>query len=452
MKTINKLQKKPQTLSKSKKAKIESKTTRVNSQVTAMLNTRKTKIADSLMKDISYACAIARVCIMRLQNAVLTTEYYIKTKKDADPKGYTQQIEYIENLLSMPNANDDTFRTLFSKTLEDIATTRMGGVIEKVRNPKGEVVELYHVDATTIKPCIDDYGQFEEVAYKQYLEGNESSPDAEFSKDDLLIFQLYPLGGKNTGTQTSIVDNIIGTIIAQVQAVNFNSSYFNSSQIPPGIFNLAGADATALKALKESFENAMQANQHAVAFTSAETLSYEKLRPTNQDMQYYEWNMFLVKVIVSAFGLSIQDIGMTEDVNRATAEVQQDTSKSYGVKNFLSVIQEEMNVDLLRDLADVDPKFKDIEFRFKEVDQIDEKTQAEINAIKIKSGEKTVNEIRKENGDEPLEEDETEVEVDMGEEEEMEEPVTKSIKKDSPFPADFSDEDKSNIKWELFYQ
>lgn len=359
-----------------------------------------------LLRSLSYANNVARICIQIIKDTVLQTPYTITTKEGYESKDFEGEIKYLEDLLRKPNNNNDTFRTLFSTVIEDIKSIDRG-VIEKVRNSLGEVVELYPVDGATIFTQVDDYGMMESPAYKQFLaaDGSKGKPDALFEQDDLMLFIANPQQGKLTGYGRSPVSSIIESIVTWIQQNNFNASYFTSAKTPPALINLPGADKEGLQSLKEGFEAQLRRGDHPLVWTNADDMKFTLVRPSNQDMQFVELYEKLTQMVVSGFGLSIQDVGLIADVNRATAEVQANASKNRGVRSTMNVIAEEINIALIDDLAEYHTKFGALQFKYLEIDKIDEKTEAEINKIYIESGVVSINEVREKLGYKELEDD-----------------------------------------------
>lgn len=354
------------------------------------------QVANEQIKALSYSNNIARVCIQIIKDVGLQVPWHITAKDGYDPSNFTGEIEFLDSLISQPNDNNDTYRSLFSRVIEDVLVFDRG-VIEKVRNAKGEIVELYTVEGSTISSCYDNAGVLEDIAYKQYLNGS-TTPAAEFEKDDLMLFVKNPQGGENIGKGKSPIEAIVHSVVLLVQASTYNAQFFNSAEIPPAVVNLQGAEYEQLKELQQGFQEQMKRNSHAMVWTNADSMDFQLVRPNNQDMQFMELYDKLIQIVVSAFGLSIQDVGLIQDVNRATAEVQASLSKHRGIKSMLSLIAEEINKDLVGDLAVYNSKFGALEFGYEAIDKADEKTQAEVYKIYAESGILTVDEIRKQLG------------------------------------------------------
>lgn len=405
------------------------------------------------LRNLCESNDLVKIVANRLKHSVLKVPWHIvpkqKSQDTAEMKATQQklqpEIDYITSLLERPNSNGDTFRTLFTPTLKDTLVID-NGIIEKVRDSAGNIVELYHVDGATVKPCIDKAGLYKDPAYKQYLDYQDSllgtpigkkEPVAEFTVNDLLIFQVNPKGEAGmVGYGESPVEMIVRTVLMSVQAMLYNSEFFNSDKLPPYLVNLEGVKTPDLLAFKEAFISQLQGKPWAGAFTNAKDLKVQGLRPTNLEMQFQDYNLWLAKIIFGAFEVSPQDLGFTLDVNKATAQVQRDITKSQGVANLMDVIAEEINMDLIPDLANGNQKFKELEFVWEQQDQTDLKVQAEVDEIYLKWGKVTVDELRLRDGQKPFgeeksldeEEDEESETVETEDDEEEEKVMTKSKK------------------------
>ena len=355
------------------------------------------------LRNLSRNNDTVRIVIDRMKHRVSKTPYIIRTK---DPKETTKVddcIKYLESLLDRPNINaNDSFRSLMSKLVEDILVVD-NGVIEKVKNAKGEIAELYTVDGTTIYPNYDEYGLQAEPAFYQYFDA-DPKPAAELERDDLLIFQMNPRSDiMGLGFGSSPVENVISTVLTSLQAAIYNADYFDSAKLPPFMANLKGVPTEELVKFKEAFETQLKRGYWSSPFTNAEDFTLQSLRPSNQDMQFMELNMWLARIICAEFELSPQEIGLTMEINRSTANTQQQIT-SEGVENLLAVIAEEINLDLINWLAEnVDKRFGLLEMAWDIELKVDDLKRAQTDQILIQSGLRTVDELRSRDGLDPFE-------------------------------------------------
>lgn len=366
-------------------------------------NTADTGYGYRELRNLANANPFVAIAINKIKQKAARAEWVVKPK-EKEAKGLDLYTDYVTNLLKTPNQQDDTYTTLMKKTLDDLLTIDQG-IWEKVRNQRGEVMELYHVDGATIQEKRDNYGYFEDVAYVQFLPNNAGgTPDAIFAKDDIMKFQANPQASSTKGRGKSPVELVLLSVVSGIRALQYNTSVFTNSAIPDSMINLKGVSTEEITAFKQAFEAQLKGNYHANAYTNAEAIDIKLLRPSNQEMQFYELNLWLARIVISAFDMSPQDFGLTMDVNRSTADQQSNISKEGGLSTYLDLIEEEINVDLIQDLASVDRRFNEVEFKFVKAKDLTElKTQAEIDTMQINSGTRSADELRSRDGLDPLE-------------------------------------------------
>lgn len=363
---------------------------------------KPSRITFDVLRNLRDINPLVNVCIETLKHIVVKIPYTIHTKKDVSNDLYQAEIKYLEDLLSQPNPQD-THRSFWLKIIEDVLTIDRG-CIEFVRNGLGWIVEMWPVDGATVMPCLDDFGMFCSPAFVQIF-NTDYEPTASFEEQDIAVVMNSPLYRSGMiGYGKSPVERVILSILTSINAENFNAQTFTKNNMPPYMVNIKGADQKGVLDVKTQWEAQQNGNLWKGIFTNGEDIVVQKLRESNQDMQYYELTLWIAKIIIAAFELSPQDIGLTMDINKATGEVQQNITKNQAIKNMLSLIAEAINIRVIKDLSEYNPNFANLEFEFDELDKIDEKTQAEIDQINVTIGKVIADELRARDGMKPLSE------------------------------------------------
>jgi hypothetical protein len=110
---------------------------------------------------------VDRTCIFTLRDKITALPWDIAPIDPDKPYDKTfQQIRVA--LLYRPNRNNENFRTFWDKIVEHILVIDRG-IIEKVRNDRGKVVELFYTDRVLIKSPFDVQGIVGEPAYQQFM-------------------------------------------------------------------------------------------------------------------------------------------------------------------------------------------------------------------------------------------------------------------------------------------
>jgi phage portal protein BeeE len=357
------------------------------------------KLSWAVLRAVKDANPIVNVVVESLKHMVIKIPFHIGVKDEYknNSEDYETEINYLHRLFERPNPQEGR-RIFWLKVLEDILTIDRG-CIEKVRDSRGLVTELWSVDGATIKPLMDAEGYYMTPAYAQYLPG-EAEACALFEEDELDVLMNSPLSHIDMiGYGKSPIERIILTILTSINSENFNASVFDKNALPPFMINLPGATEDQVNEFKTQWEAGTEGKLWKAMFTNIDRdgMIIEKLRESNQEMQYYELTLWLAKVIVAAFEISPQDVGLTMDINKATGEVQERNTKNQGIRNMLDLMSEYAN-SIIRDLAEVAPRFGDLEYVYTDLDRLDAKTQAEIDEIYTRIGKVLPEELRARDG------------------------------------------------------
>ncbi len=365
---------------------------------------------------------VARICINVLKEKVTKTKWSIQP---IDPQGKIDpnRVKQLEEFFRHPNKNNDTFRTMLDKMLEDLLVLDAVS-LEKTRYPNGDLAEIFFVDSATIRPVYDEHGnqdieiavttpddgrQVMPVSYVQVMDNSQyGGPEsgevvAAWQKKDFIHFHMHPQGSmEGFGYGLSPLEGVLSVVANLLNADNYNGTYFEEGSFPPVILQLVGQmKQEELEAMREYLYQELTGNFHRPAImaggSKAEVLDLKNL--TNNDMQFMQYMLFLSRLLAAAYGLSGQDIGLTDDLNKATSEVQVGLSQDKGYSSILHLLKETFNQEIIwKDFG-----FTELEFDWVADDKIDPKDLADLNDKALRNGTKTINEVRQANGDQPFE-------------------------------------------------
>lgn len=343
-----------------------------------------------MLRNIARLNSIVQVSKDTLKHQLTSIDYSLMVKKGDDSE-YVNEIAFLHDLFDFPNSRQ-TYRSFWSQVLEDILVIDRG-VIENIYNSNGEIVETYQVDGATIRPRVDLNGQMLDPAYVQVVNGKRV---AEFEENEIDLLVKNPKSEIDSwGYGCSPVERVMMSVLSGINAETFNAETFTKSSLPPYLVNVKTNNPATIDALREQWESRSKGNLWSALFIGEEQgMSIEKLKESNQDMQYYDLILWLAKIVIAAFEISPQDVGLTMDVNKATGQSQQQLTKSQGLKTMLTLMEEWHNKKI-RQLSFVNSKFSNIVFHYKDLDKTDEKTQAEIDQIYLMNGVYSGDYIRK---------------------------------------------------------
>lgn len=253
-------------------------------------------------------------------------------------------------LFAHPNTKTDSFRLLVEPVVEDILTLDAGS-IEQVRNFKGFPVQLWVVNGADIRvdPAWD--GDPNEFRYYWYPMGRWA---ASLLDRDLLYIMANPSSHRVVGI--SPLETLRETVDAEIASMRFNKAQV--LQMPPqGIVDL-GEDATPDNVDQfERYWTAEIAGYKSTAIVGGtKNLKFVPFGQSNKDMQFLQWQSYLIRKIAAVFQISPQDLGILFDVNRANAQVQAELSEDRGLRPLISLIESHFNREVVGEYARVKAK------------------------------------------------------------------------------------------------
>jgi hypothetical protein len=319
----------------------------------------------------------------------------------ADPeRPYSKRLkEKIRKLLETPNPVDESYQTLIVKVVEDILVLDAGS-IEKVFSLDGQLRELYAVDGGQIRVSKIWDGDPQEARYFWWPDHRER---ATYLNRELIYIMQRPRTKSVVGL--SNLEVLKRSIEAEIYGHDFNARQVTSAA-GDGIFDL-GENARPEQVDKfKSYWQAEVAGMGATAFWGGTRgAKWIPFRGNNKDMQFLEWQEYLVKKIAAVFEMHAQDLQMTNEVNKATSEVLDQQTDERGAKRLMRTVSGEITRQVVWD-----PSFggrdNNLAFSFTKLNLRETLNHAKIDEIELAHmPSRSVNEKRMEKGLEPLPEE-----------------------------------------------
>jgi hypothetical protein len=181
-----------------------------------------------------------------------------------------------------------------------------------------------------------------------------------------------------------------------------NLAYLTEGNIPEGFFGVP-KDWTPqmINDFQENWDAVMAGDEAATAklrFTPEG--SYQPAKKM-EDMAWEQFNEWLMKVTCALFDVPPTEIGFLHSKgglgDKGANQIQADAAQSRGLKPLAEFFEE-----IFTEIVQVEFGYENLRFSYigLEADK-DAKLEAEVNAIKIQSGQRTINEIRTDDGLDP---------------------------------------------------
>lgn len=350
----------------------------------------------AVLRSFSVNYPVARACIDYLTNRITELDWSVEDG-DGDSDTREGEISAVTEFLSFPYGKGRRHRLkdLTKEIIEDLLVLDATAIyLEKTRG--GDLLSLVPIDASTIKLRVDELGRTPappEVAYEQYIRGEKV---AQMTTEDL----YYSVRKRRTNSPYGLspLESLIIQIEAALRGEKFNVDYFKEGNDPEGLYTITDTyTPDQLKELQDNFD-AMLAGESAarrrIKFMPPGTYSPTR-RP--EDMAFERFEKWLMQQTCAVFGVPPEEIGFTQDVNRATAESQSNVALIRGVKPIANFI-----ADVYTDIIETELDVNGLKFQWLDMDPSDQEREAKIDQMYIESGVFSVDEVRQRLGLEPI--------------------------------------------------
>jgi hypothetical protein len=246
------------------------------------------------------------------------------------------------------NFENESIGTVISKFLNDYLVLGRA-VIEKARNPLGQIVELLTRDASLFQiiPTKDLTGI---LAYRE-RKRNSLEPIHTHSKSDIIYRQYSPI------TYTHMSIPIIETIVNEISLLLLSTKNiawaFVNDEIPPGILHLGEIGEEALKRAQLSFEGTRgiaQASSGMRVVDNVDKVNWVSFQRPFREMQVAELIPIFERVVSRNFGLAAVETGLTNQGGRGNSEVALKASQSKMIIPLTVITSDALNEEVIEEM------------------------------------------------------------------------------------------------------
>ena len=388
------------------------------------------------------------MCETAIIDEVCSVPWEIVAEDDAGNEvvGKEKELEIVQKFFKNPNTNPgESWNIIMRMMLPDLLEIN-SGILVKVFNAFGEMVEIVARNGSAFTKNPDVYGMYTNRAdiilmkniyddnAQELLEGNPYNPNlllfepmnSEEAKREGAYFQY----GFNTGARPvpfgkreivwvekkvrtddlygrSAMEVLAKTVQTLIYAVEHNLEYFSDNSIPPGVLGLEGISTEDMKAFGQQWTESQKKSDelgqwrkawHKLAMVNKKA-TYEKLGFSNQELQVIEQQKWWSKLVWAAFGMTATEMGFTEEAQGSANQiVQSSIAKKRIIYPILRLLEYYINTEIIPEFG-----FEGIRYKYKIFDVDEETKKWTLYKLQTESDLKTINEVRNAEGLDPVE-------------------------------------------------
>jgi hypothetical protein len=340
---------------------------------------------------------VARKAINSIKDRIACMQWQVRPKNsrkvDEIPSA-AARIQLLTDNLDSPNP-DDSFRSLAEQVLEDIIVGGFGAMEIQTTGDAARPLSLWPVDGATIRLRSQWDGSPDSPRYVQAtgrvgVEGNIVLND-----DELCYIRLNPR--THTPFGLGRLEVAFETINSFLGAHRYAARLASNAVVQYALW-LQDITPAHHERLIRWWQDDIEGTGR-VPILSIENKP-EVLRfggGTDADLRL-GWQEFLLRIIADAFDLPPFLLGLEQDVNRSTAEEASQQAFRNAVIPTARLFAEHMT----RDVIGKKLGWHEFEFVFNDLESRNEREEAEIQEILLRSGVLTVDEVRAMRGLSPM--------------------------------------------------
>jgi hypothetical protein len=207
------------------------------------------------------------------------------------------------------------------------------------------------------------------------------------------------------GYGCSELEDMVIEIESFLNAIAYNKNYFKNGSLPKSIIKLGGSlTLSKIEEFRIYWDAMMKGVNNAwkTPIISADNFDLIDAHKTNKDMEFNSWLEFLLKVVCAMYKIDPSEIGFpmsgasdAKPMFEGNNEARLKYSKDKGLYPLLKFIQNKINKYVIHPIS------QDYTFYFVGLDGVTREQEIEMDS-KLISTYKTINEVRKERGLEPI--------------------------------------------------
>jgi HK97 family phage portal protein len=290
-------------------------------------------------------------------------------------------------------------------TIDQIAT-------ELQRNRKGEVIAFWLLDGATIKRINpeeynNENAEFHVTKDTRFCQIVDQKITNIFTDEDILFdYKNKRADIRFRGFGYSPVEQAVDIITTLLFGYTYARDQLMRDRVPKGFIQVMGdVGAEQLDAIREYWYSAMSGagGQWNIPIVPSGKdgvgIDWKNIQASNRDMEYHKLMMFISSIIAAVFNIDLAELGIKADDSTAligeSSESRVRNSKDRGLTGLLSFVEQHINKILRKVL-------QDYKFRFTGLERQDETELAALRKQEVET-RMTINELREEDGLEPLE-------------------------------------------------
>lgn len=327
---------------------------------------------------------IPRRAINVIKNGITKLNWSVAAIDENDSDKYMEICKIIERSLLKPNPSD-SFRSWIEQIIEDMLVCSAGSTEILKAADQQRPFRMYPTDSFSIDLYPDWDGKPDSYRFAQRVNGQHVPLKA----SEMMYIRMNP----RTNTPFGLAPlEMVWETVNYFIAAHRSAGKQTGNPFIRQILNLGKtADPKAVAAYRVYWEQEVQGRGSTPIIGGSEGPSVLNLGAVDDKALFIEWQRFLIEVVAIAFDISPKKLGQTKDVNRSTADSEDDDTNDT-IQSIAENIVEHINNHIIDGIFHLGGA---VEFKFHyETSLKQQKLKAEVDAIYLDRRVVTPDEVR----------------------------------------------------------
>lgn len=350
-------------------------------------------------------------CVKTIMDEIASLDWDIVPQEDYEYDWVADAIKEIKQFLKYPNRNNEPFNNIIRALIKDVLEIDAGVIVKvfsvesydfdniepksgaPMLKPFGQrkMTELYVRDGASFLKEIDKFGFCK--GFWQYSYQIPAHP-MWFNREEIVYISEHNRSMSCYGyARTQAILDIIKSLH---YSTLYNKRFFEESAIPDGAISLLDTDEAEMNNFMTYWNNEFKAQPHKLAIANKD-IKFTPFSMKNTELEFLQTQKWYYNIVISMFGLTPSEMGITEDVNRATSATQSELVKRKGIRPFLKLFESYINDGIIKEFG-----HEGVEFQFIYDDPAEKNARLTNWQMELQMGVKTPNEVRLEMGLQPI--------------------------------------------------
>jgi len=334
-----------------------------------------------------------RACIDKITKSATNSNLYATGVDEENITPQTQErIDLINALLEDPNTGLESWKDIRKEYLRDVLIYD-AGALEIVYDQNRVPAELYSLPGEKIRLNVDEHGTFKNEEQAYIITGGslngKTVPDVAIPRDEMIYLVNNPKSASVYGL--SPLESLYQTVASDLFATKYNSDFFKNNGEASGILGAEGLTMEDLKRFRTYWKQEIAGKNHKMAIVNGK-ISWTPMNMTNRDMQFLEYQRWLLCKIMTVYGMQPIVLGVIDPTTGKLNSEEQ--LKSYREETVKPLLEMEC-YQLTKVLVQQAFGFNDVKITYEPIDIVNELVNSQIAVQLVGAGILTPNEARR---------------------------------------------------------